>query len=100
MLNLMFIRHAEKELNKAGIFARRIEITIKEFLKSKSVYLYQIVYKQYVNYVPKNMQSRIENDNDFRNFEKSRIGEGKRAKKIKKETYNIAQNQSVRTFKL
>ena len=51
----------------------------KEFLKSKSVdlfYLYQIVYKQYLHYVPEKMQSRIEEKYDFRNFEKSRIREG------------------------
>ena len=46
------------------------------------------------------MQSRIEKENDFRNFEKSRIGEGKRAKKTKKGIYNIAQNQSYSVINL
>ena len=69
----------------------------KEFLKSKSVdlfYLYQIIYTQYVHYVPKNMQSRIEKDNDFRNYEKSRITEGERDFKTYKKKFIIAQNQS------
>ena len=40
------------------------------------------------------MQSRIEKDNDFRNYEKSRITEGERDFKTYKKKFIIAQNQS------
>lgn len=45
----------------------------KEELESKSVdlfYLYQILFVQYSNYVPKNLQIKIEKKYDFRNFRK------------------------------